>query len=78
MKFLNVPIFILSLAAGLFIVYLTSDRPDIIHVYPTPDNAVKVQYKDRSGTCFSFKPEEVPCPSDESLITGHPVQARKS
>ena len=34
MKMINVPLFIISLAFGLFLVYITSPRPDIIYVYP--------------------------------------------
>ena len=46
MKLINVPLFIASLSFGLFLVYITSPRPDIIYVYPTPDNLDKIQYKD--------------------------------
>ena len=55
MKFLNIPAFIISLALGIFLVYIGNPRPSIIYVYPTPDNVNQMQYKDRSGTCFGFK-----------------------
>ena len=36
MKFINVPIFIISLAIGLFICYITTSKTEVIFVYPTP------------------------------------------
>ena len=77
MKILNIPVFIVSLAIGIFIVYITTGRPDIIHIYPTPDNVKNVQYKDKSGTCFGFTPEEVECPTDSSKIVTYPIQEKK-
>jgi len=74
MKFISVPVFIVSLAIGIFLVYISNPKPDIIYVYPKPDNLDKLQYKDKSGTCFRFQAEEVACPKDKSKITGYPVQ----
>ncbi len=76
MKFINVPVFIISLAIGLFITYAIAPKPDIIYVYPTPDNMDKIQYKDKSGTCFGFKHREVACPQDKSAIKQYPLQER--
>ena len=38
MKFINIPVFIISLAIGIFLVYVGNPRPSVIYVYPTPDN----------------------------------------
>ena len=50
--------------------------PDLrtIYVYPTPENVSILQYKDKTGTCFSFKQEEVECPQDENEISKVPAQ----
>jgi hypothetical protein len=74
MKMINVPLFIISLAFGLFLVYITSPRPDIIYVYPTPDNLEKIQYKDNAGNCCGFVSHEVTCPKDPKKIRKYPVQ----
>lgn len=74
MKFISVPIFIVSLAFGLFFVYITNPEPTTIIVYPTPDNVDKVQYKDKAGTCYTFKAHETICPSNKSNIKQIPVQ----
>lgn len=76
MKFISVPVFIISLAVGLFITYAIAPKPDIIYVYPTPDNVDKIQYKDKSGTCFGFTHKEVNCPSDNSAVQQYPLQQR--
>ena len=77
MKFINIPVFIVSLAIGIFLVYITNPGPDIIYVYPNPDNIDKIQYKDKSGSCFGFTSQQVQCPSDERQIRKYPVQEGK-
>jgi hypothetical protein len=50
--------------------------PDLrtVYVYPTPENVSLLQYKDKTGTCFSFSQEEVTCPTDPNDISKVPVQ----
>jgi hypothetical protein len=74
-KYINIKIFIISLAIGLFAVYIT--MPDIrkIYVYPTPENIDLLQYKDKTSNCFQYKQTVVTCPSDESKISKIPAQA---
>lgn len=74
MKFLSVPVFIISLAIGLFIVYLTAPKQKIIFVYPTPDNFNRFQYKDKAENCFTFEPYEVNCPSNKKDVKEIPIQ----
>jgi len=74
MKFLNIPAFIISLALGIFLVYIGNPRPSVIYVYPTPDNLNQIQYKDRSGTCFGFEAQEVTCPMKKELVREYPIQ----
>ena len=73
-KYINIPLFIVSLAFGLFAVYITLPDTRKIYVYPTPENVDILQYKDKTDTCFSFKQAEVTCPSSNSEITKIPVQ----
>ena len=77
MKFINIPVFLISLAIGIFLTYISNPRPNVIYVYPNPDNLDKIQYKDRSGSCFGFTSHEVQCPSDERQIRKYPVQEGK-
>jgi hypothetical protein len=72
-KYISFPIFLVSLAIGLFYVYISVPRPKIVYVYPTPDNLHKFQYKDHADNCFSFDVKEVACPSG-GKIKNIPVQ----
>ena len=72
--FISLPVFIISLAIGLFFVYITGPDLKPIYVYPTPDNAGKIQYKDKADNCFVFNAEEIKCPVDESFIKNIPIQ----
>lgn len=74
MKFLNIPLFIISLAVGFFFVYLYNPDKKVIYVYPTPDNIDKVQYTDNAQNCFIFKQTEINCPSKQEDITNYDIQ----
>ena len=68
-KYINLPVFIISLCLGIFAVYITLPDMRKIYVYPTPENVDALQIKDKTDTCFSFSQKEVGCPADESKIS---------
>ncbi len=74
MKFISIPVFIVSLAVGLFFVYITNPEPEIIYIYPTPENLNKVQYQDKANNCYDFHQTEVSCPNDPNKIKIVPIQ----
>ena len=74
-KYINFPIFLVSLAFGLFAVYITMPDTRKILVYPNPENISILQYRDKTNSCFSLKQTEVTCPKNESEITKVPVQS---
>ena len=73
-QYISLPIFIISLAIGLFFVYIMGPDMKTIYVYPNPDNVGKVQYKDRADNCFQYQSDEVKCPTNPSLIKSTPIQ----
>ena len=73
-KYIDLKIFIVSLAIGLFYIYIAEDYKKVIVLYPTPDNIDKTQYKDKTGNCFSYKLNEIKCPVDTNLIHTIPIQ----
>jgi hypothetical protein len=74
-KYVKLNVFIISLAFGLFAVYITMPDTRKIYVYPTPENIDVLQYKDKTDTCFQFKQNEVDCPKNDSEIAKIPVQS---
>ena len=74
-KYVKLNVFIISLAFGLFAVYITMPDTRKIYVYPTPENIDVLQYKDKTNTCFQFKQNEVDCPKNDNEITKIPVQS---
>ena len=71
LKYINIPLFVISLAIGLFFVYIYQADKRTIYVYPKPDNVELIQYKDKAGTCFNVKQTSVKCTAGTPTI---PVQ----
>lgn len=74
LKFINIKVFLVSLAIGLLFVYLSSPEPNVIIVYPSPDNVGKIKYKDKADNCFKFVANEVSCPKNKDDIKMIPLQ----
>jgi len=75
LKYINVPVFVISLLFGIFAVYITIPDTRKILVYPTPENIDLLQYRDKTGSCFNFKQNEVTCPENSNKISKIPVQS---
>ncbi len=73
-EYVSFPIFLISLAIGLFYVYVVVPAPHVIVVYPTPDNSSEFQFKDSANNCFEYEAKEIKCPSDKTLIKDIPIQ----
>ena len=74
MKYIDLRIFLVSLAVGLFYIYISDDYKKVIILYPTPDNTKQYQYRDKTNTCFSYDLKEVKCPSDANLYQNVKIQ----
>ena len=75
MKFISIPVFILSFAVGLFFVYISASSNKTIVVYPTPENERQVQFVDKAETCHKYVSTEVACPANSENVVEYGVQA---
>ena len=73
-KYIDFRFFIITLTFGLFLVYITNQKPNIIYVFPTPDNFDKITVKDKANNCYKFNINKVSCPKDQKLISPIPPQ----
>lgn len=73
-NYISLPIFIISFAIGLFLVYTIGPETKTIYIYPSPKNYMKTQYKDISNQCFIFKPVETKCPLNPFSVKTVPIQ----
>jgi hypothetical protein len=72
--YVSIPLFIVSFALGLAFTYIIGPDVKTIHIYPTPSNYMKYQYKDNAEQCFEFKPIETDCPFNIFSIKSIPIQ----
>lgn len=73
-KYINIPVFIISFAFGVFAVYTTLPDTKKIIVYPSPENVSHVQYKDKANHCFRYNESKIACPAKNTDIFKIPVQ----
>jgi hypothetical protein len=59
--------FFASFALGILLVYMMTPPPEIVVKWPSPYNAGKVTYKDKSNTCYKYKAENVPCENKDGV-----------
>ena len=71
-KYVDLKVFIISLAVGLFLVYIYHPQDTVVYVYPTPENAGNIIYRDKANTCYKFEEQQVTC--NQSNIKEIPLQ----
>jgi hypothetical protein len=73
-ELIDIRIFLISLAIGLFFIYMMGPDKKKVYIYPSPDNVDKFQYKDNTYNCFAYEANEVTCPTNEDEISKIPYQ----
>jgi len=71
---IDVRIFLISFAIGMFFVYIMDVDKRKVFIYPTPENVDKIQFKDEAKNCFNYKMKTVKCPANENMISKIPLQ----
>jgi hypothetical protein len=74
LKYISIPIFLISFTIGLFFIYVLGPEIKTIYIYPSPENVDKILFKDKAENCFYFEEQEIKCPKDETLISKIPIQ----
>ena len=75
MKYISIPVFILSFLIGMVYIYMSSPPTRSILIYPTVDNSSKFQYIDKAENCFTFEANENKCPFNTGPLKTIPIQA---
>ena len=70
--YIDVKVFLISFALGMFYVYIKGNDTKKIYIYPNPENTDKFLIQDQAGQCFKFIPQQVSCKNQ--TITKIPVQ----
>lgn len=65
--------FIVGLVMGIIGVFFVNPPKNVVHKYPTPDNAGKLVYKDKNGVCYKYIAKEVDCDKNESRLKDFPL-----
>jgi len=71
-KYIDLKVFLISFAIGIFCVYVSGNDLKVVHIYPQPGKTV--HYKDKSGQCFDYSASEVACPKIPFMTNSIPVQ----
>ena len=74
MKYISIPLFVLSFIIGMAYIYLSNPPQRSILIYPTVDNNNKFQYKDKADNCFTFVAKEDKCPYNTGSLKMIPIQ----
>jgi hypothetical protein len=72
MRYVNIPVFLVSLIIGFLFVYLTMPKERMIYVFPNPENVDILQYKDKTNSCFQYKQTEVSCSNQKNIRQVNP------
>ena len=77
MGYINLSVFIISLSVGVLYAYLHMPKKKVIYVYPNTDNAKKMQYLDKTDTCFNIKSKKTKCTDSKknNLFKKYKIQA---
>jgi hypothetical protein len=66
--FIDPLVFLIALAVGIFFTYIIKEPPRVVFRHPTPQNIETTVFRNQNGTCYKYKIEGLPCPSQTHEI----------
>jgi hypothetical protein len=60
-SFIEWPVVAVAFMVGLTFALASGQDKIPVTVYPTPENAGRIEYVDRAGTCHTFRPHRTDC-----------------
>ena len=63
---INFKVFLLSLAIGMFYVYIMSSPKKVLVIYPIPGSHT-TQYVDDANNCYEFEAKKVNCSKSKNV-----------
>ena len=59
---IDLHIFALSFFIGMFLIYITAPKKNLIVKYPTLENINELKFFDNENKCIKYEPKEIECP----------------
>ena len=69
LKFISIPVFLISFVVGLIFIYIWGEDLHPVYIYPTPENAGEILYKDNADSCYTYKATDAECTYNAKDIT---------
>ncbi len=66
--------FLAGILAGVLLLTCFKPATPVVMRYPHPNNVNGRIYKDRNGTCYQYKSNEVSCDANEDSLKPYPLQ----
>ncbi len=73
LKHIQIMPLIIGIVIGIIAIVFVKPTQNIVHKYPTPENAGKLVYKDKNGICYKYSAKEVDCDKNESRLKDFPL-----
>jgi hypothetical protein len=75
LKHIRVFPLILGIVIGIIAIILVKPPMNVVHKYPTPENANKLIYKDKNNVCYKYNAIKVDCDKNESRLKDFPLNS---
>ena len=62
-----------GLVLGVIAILFVKPEETVTRIYPHPDKADKIVYKDKSGVCYRYKTTKVDCDKNQDKIKDFPL-----